>query len=198
MDKVLLGIIVLISLLAFNNQKLFNKLSFRPVEIQKGQWYRFISHVFIHSGIIHLFFNGFVFYSFAPHVLQWLGYLHPGSSLTLFALLFIGGAIAGVIPTYFREKNNPYYTAVGASGGVSALVFSIVLISPTSTLLVFFVPMPAYLFGVLYLAYEYYMAKRNSQDKIAHDVHLVSALFGLLCTYLIHPPVLKQFIEAVF
>ena len=198
MDKILLGAIVIVSLLAFNKQTLFNKLAFKPIDIQNGQWYRFFTHVFVHSGIIHLFFNGFVFYSFAPHVLQWLGYIHPSSSLILFGVLFIGGAVAGVIPTYFREKNNPYYTAVGASGGVSALVFSIVLISPTSTLLVFFVPMPAYLFGVLYLAYEYYMAKRNSQDKIAHDVHLISALYGLVITFLMHPPVLKQFIQDVF
>jgi len=199
MEKLLLAAIVIISILAFNNSNLILKYSFKPSAIKQGQWYRFISHIFLHSDYMHLFFNGFVYYSFSGYVLKWLQLVAgEQAGLVLFLGLFMGGAVAGVIPAYFRERNNPYYTAVGASGGVSALVFAMVLINPTSTLLVFFIPMKAYLFGVLYLAYEFYMAKKHKGDKIAHDVHFVAALFGLVYIFVVYPPVLRNFIESVF
>ena len=199
MEKILLAVIVIVSIIAFNNTNLIPKYSFKPSAIKQGQWYRFVTHIFLHSDYMHLFFNGFVYYSFSGYVLKWLQ-LVGGEQMgvVLFLGLFIGGAIAGVLPAYFRERNNPYYTAVGASGGVSALVFAMVLINPTSTLLVLFIPMKAYLFGVLYLAYEFYMAKKNKGDKIAHDVHFVAAIYGLLFITIVYPAVIQNFIELVF
>lgn len=148
----------------------------------RGEWYRFLSGGFFHADWLHLLINMFVLWSFGSFV--------EGAFRTLlgnlwgelaFAGLYFSALAASSLSTYFKHNNNPHYISVGASGAVSAVVFSSVLLAPWETVLVFFIPMPAIVMGVLYLLYSWWMARRAA-DRINHEAHLWGAVWGLVFT----------------
>lgn len=198
LTTILLAAIVVSSWIGFSNQTWFNKGAFQPYGVWRGQWSRLFIHGFLHADFMHLFINGYVLYSFGNFIensfVYWKG-SQTGSLLYL--LLFFGGMIASVIPSLFKHKNNPNYRSIGASGAVSAIVFAAILLQPKAQLLVFFIPMPAVLFGVLYLGYEYYMFKKNARTGIAHDAHFYGGIFGFIFPGLINPQLFSLFVEQV-
>lgn len=115
-----------------------------------------------------------------------------------FILLYSVGIVASSLPSYNKNKDNYHYNAVGASGAVSAVVFSSILLNPQMHLSLMFIPIPipAPIFGVLYLLYCKYAAS-NAQDNVAHDVHYWGSLFGAVYTIVILPSSLFNFIDAV-
>ncbi|HMM11597.1 MAG TPA: rhomboid family intramembrane serine protease [Bacteroidales bacterium] len=188
-------ITVLVSLLAFNNEGLFNSLKFNPWLIsQRRQSWRFVSYALLHGGWVHLFVNMFVLYSFGKVVesafLMWSG--TPKGYLYYF-MLYLGGVLFANVLDYGRNRENPYYNAVGASGAVAAVLFSAILIIPTSTLIIFPIPipLPAWLFGILYLVYSVYMGKRGT-DNIGHFAHFSGAVFGLVFTLILKPELVNN------
>jgi membrane associated rhomboid family serine protease len=106
--------------------------------------------------------------------------------MALYILLYTGSIYASSISEYFKNKNNPNYTSLGASGAVNSLIFCFITCSPRTQLGFFFIPMPAWLFGVLYLGISYYLSKRNAGsgavDRIGHEAHFWGAMFGILFT----------------
>lgn len=174
------------SLYAFSNRTVFEKYMFNAYAIKHfNQKYRFLSHAFLHSDYGHLMINMFVLYSFGGILEKaFFPLLFEKFSTLTFILLYTGGIYASSIVDYYRHKNNQYYNAVGASGAVSALVFSTILLSPTSNMGIIFIPflkIPAWIFGVLYLAYSFYMDKRKG-DNVAHGAHAWGAVFGFFFT----------------
>lgn len=150
-----------------------------------NQKYRFLSHAFLHSNYGHLLINMYVLYTFGQ-LLESIFYpdLFGKYSTLIYILLYTGGIYASSIIDFFRNKDNQHYNAVGASGAVSALVFSIILLRPTSNMGIIFIPflrIPAWAFGGLYLAYSFYMDRRK-MDNIAHGAHAWGAVFGFLFT----------------
>ena len=137
-------ITVVVSLLAWQSPQLMQRLIFYPPAIQRGQVDRFVTHGFIHADGMHLFFNMFTLYSFGGAV-QGLFMAKLGSMG--FVLFYLAALVVAIIPTYLKQKNNPRYSSLGASGAVSAVDFSYVLMNPWSTLLVFFIPVPAIIFA---------------------------------------------------
>ena len=177
---------IIFSARAFKNNDLFSKYLFNAFAIKNyNEQYRFLSHAFLHSDYAHLIINMFVLYSFGQ-VLEggYFPIVFGKFSTLIYILLYTGGIYASSIADYFRHQNNKYYNAVGASGAVSALVFSSILLSPNSKMGIIFIPfihLPAWIFGLLYLAYSFYMDK-NKNDRIAHGAHAWGALFGFLFT----------------
>ena len=96
----------------------------------------------------------------------------------------------------YKRQDNPYYRAVGASGAVSAVIMPYILIAPWSFLEVFFIPMPAFVFGILYLVGSWYMGRRNVGN-IGHDAHFWGAVFGLVFTIVLNFSVVRHFIDAL-
>lgn len=187
------------SIAAFSNHALLNKLMFDPYLIRhKGQWYRFITGAFIHANWVHLIFNMWALYVFGAVVeRQVYPELFGGKGLPFFILLYLGGIILSSVYSYEKHKNNPYYKALGASGAVSAVIMPFALVAPTSTLLFFFIPMPAGLFAVLYLIMSWYLAKREDQT-IGHDAHFWGAVFGIAFTLIMNqvtdgPSIIKDY-----
>jgi membrane associated rhomboid family serine protease len=174
------------SIHAFKNRDVFEKYLFNAYAIkhQKEQ-YRFLSHAFLHSDYAHLIINMFVLYSFG-RILE-SGYfplVFGKFSSLIFILLYTGGIYASSIVDYFRHNENSNYNAVGASGAVSALVFSAILLNPNSSMGIIFIPfirLPSWIFGLLYLAYSFYMDK-SKNDNVAHGAHAWGAVFGFLFT----------------
>lgn len=184
-NTILLIAIVGASFLAWNNSTIFQKWLMIPYQVKHAkQWYRFITSGFIHSDYIHLGFNAFVLYSFGSLVEQIYSRSYLGSFGYL--LLFLVGVIVADIPTYLKHKDNPSYSALGASGGVSAIVFASILLFPNVPLSLIIIPffeLPGFIFGIMYLIYSHFMSKR-SIDNINHDAHLYGSLFGIVFTLL--------------
>ena len=190
----------LMSVPALQNRNLFAKLLFNPSIIRANkEWYRFLSHAFLHADWIHLLMNMYVLFIFGGMVEElFISAFGVIKGESYFFLLYFVSIVASVIPSYEKHKNDFYYNAVGASGAVSAIVFSAILLNPTMSLALMFipVPIPAPVFGVLYLVYCWYMTKRAT-DNVAHDVHYWGSLFGALFTIVVLPSTVPRLIDAV-
>jgi len=165
-----------------SNRVLFANLLFYPWEIKReNQWYRFITHGFIHADFMHLFVNMWVLYIFGEVVEKSLKLIYGSEGTLYFMLLYFGGLIFSSMYSYGRHLNNPQYSALGASGAVSGITFAYILMYPMSGLMIFPIPiqLPAFVFGILYLIYSWYMSRRG-KDNVGHDAHFFGALFGVV------------------
>jgi membrane associated rhomboid family serine protease len=189
----------IISILAFYNDDWKAKSMFSPYIIKhRNEWHRFITHAFVHADWLHLFFNMYVLYTFGQLLENNYEMVFGERGKLYYILLYVLGIVMSAIPGYEKHKNNSWYHAVGASGAVSAVVFAAILFNPTMKMGIIFLPimMPAFVFGLLYLGYSYYMSHRGG-DNIAHDAHFFGALFGIMFTILLEMEVGRQFLRQV-
>lgn len=197
---ILLGLIILVSIQGFSSPSLINKMTFSPYEIKHHKQHgRFFSHLLIHADWGHLFFNMFTFYFFGSYMEMVLKmtYGTEAGSIHFLMLFFAGGLFATLWP-YKRNQDNPNYQSLGASGSVAAVLFAFVLWSPNESLYIMALfPIKAYVFGPLYLAFEYY-AFRKGRSNIAHDAHIGGALFGVAYILLINFDKGKEFFAQIF
>ena len=200
MTIIIIVITVAISMLAFSNREIMDKLQFTPYRtIHNKEWYNLFTHGFVHADYMHLFINMFVLYSFGSAVesifksLQYSGIIH--SWILHFSVLYFGGIIIASLTTLKKHKDNFYYHSVGASGAVSAIVFTFIFFDPLQKLLfMFIIPIPAIAFGILYLVYTHYMSKKGG-DNINHDAHFVGSVFGFIYPLLINPKLISIFLS---
>jgi len=179
--------------------------------IQRNQYYRVITHAFIHGNFLHLFFNMYVLYSFGKLLEEIFtsegifGQLFPGvqfwgatQGYVVFGLLYFGAIVFSVLPALRKHRENPGYNSLGASGAVSGVVMACMLLLPIMPLRFIFIPIdiPAFIMGVAYLAYEYFMNKRGGTG-IAHDAHLYGAIFALIFLLFLRPGFGLHFISEV-
>lgn len=196
---VLLFAIIGSSLYAWNNRDYYSKMVFHPVTVKtRKEWYRFLSSGFVHADYMHIAFNGLALYSFGRMVeyiyIQLFG---AQGGMLLYVLAFLVGTAVSSIPAYLKNKENDFYYSLGASGGVSTVVFITIVFNPFGEISLFFLPgIPAIVFGVLYMAYSYVMSKKNV-DNIGHDAHLWGALFGLLFVLLTYPVAYISMLEQI-
>ena len=185
---IFIGITVALSLYAWNNYSIMNKWIMNPYSVHRNhEYYRFLTSGFLHADYGHLFFNMLSLYFFGANVEYYFSVLFGESTGSLlYAALYLIGIIVANYPDFAKYKNSSGYNALGASGGVSAVVFSAILFNPTATILIYFIPMPAFMYAVLYSFYSYYMSKRNL-DNIGHSAHLYGAGFGVVFTLLLKP-----------
>ena len=201
MSITLLIIIItsLISYQAFNDGNLKSRLLHRPyLEHRQKEYYRLLSHGFIHADFTHLIINMYVLYIFGEYVESTFVVMFGALKGRLFYLaLYLLSIVAASLPTHMKHKDNSYYAALGASGATSAILFSFIIFAPWTTLLLFFViPCPAIVAAVLYLVYSSW-ASKNSRDNIGHDAHFYGAIFGFLFTLALNPDIFPNFITRV-
>ena len=198
MTYAIIGFTVLISLLALRDRKVFENMMFEPFVINtRKDWFRLVTHGFIHGNIPHLAVNMFVLFMFGTRVEE--GYAAIGhGGLLPFLILYLAGITLSSLPGYYKHRWDPTYRAVGASGATSAVVFAAILLSPMDKMMLLVLPIPtrAWVFGILYLGYEWYMGQRGN-DGIAHDAHFAGALVGIVFTVLLDPAVLNRFVAAI-
>ncbi len=187
---------LLVSYAAWQSTSLFQRLVHVPYLVKrKSQYYRLLTSGFIHANYMHLLFNMLTLYFFGDLVATLLQVNTRLNGELLFLGLYLGGIVVSDIPTLLRHKDHSQYSSLGASGGVSAVVFSYIAIQPTQSLCLFFILcLPGFVLGILYLMYSWYMAK-NPQDHINHEAHLYGALFGLLYTLFFAPEVALSYPE---
>lgn len=197
MTIIIIAVTALISILAFNRQDVFDKLKFNAFNIHKEQeWHRFLSYGFVHADWIHLLINMFVLYSFGDIVEKMFSYHFGIKGYAYFFLLYIGGIAFSTLYDFRKHKENIFYNAVGASGAVSAVVFSSIILFPQGKIYLFFIPIgiPAPIFGILYLVYSAYMAKKGTSI-IGHSAHFWGAIYGVAFTIAIKPEFLTLFLN---
>lgn len=183
MSIVLIAIIllnVLVSFKGFNDISFFRKYEFHIGSIRAGDQVRMVSSAFLHADISHLFFNMLTLFFFAPVVIAYMGELS-------FVLVYFSSLIFGSLLTLLLHKDDYSYRAIGASGAVMGVLYSAILLQPDMMLGIFFIiPMPAYIFGILYLLYSIY-GMRAKNDNIGHTAHFGGAIGGYVITLVKEP-----------
>ena len=187
----LIGITCLVSWIAFNNRKLADRLILWPPAIDKHRQYdRLLTYGFIHADFMHLLFNMITLFFFGPLIER----LMSGIGVWVFPVFYLSGLVVSILPTYLKNQKNPNYLSLGASGAVSAVLFAFILLQPWQLIFVFFIPLPAIVFAVLYLGYSIWMDKRGG-DRINHSAHLSGAAYGVLFMVVMEPRVLGYFLS---
>ena len=195
--NIIVGITCLISFSLMQNQTGKALLIFHPVTIRENhQWYRFLTSGFIHADLPHLAINMFVLWSFGNAIER--HYFPPfmgDYSNQVFIALYFGGVIVSSVPSYFRQTGIQPYAALGASGGVSAVVFAAILFEPWQNLYLYgVIAIPQILAGAAYLYYSWYKDK-NATDNVGHMAHFAGAIWGFLFTGLMNPELFTRFIQ---
>lgn len=187
----LIAITCVVSWIAFNNRKLADRLILWPPAIDKHRQYdRLVTYGFIHADFMHLLFNMITLFFFGPQIEVLMGQV----GIWVYPLFYVSALVVSILPTYLKNQHNPNYLSLGASGAVSAILFAYILVRPWSIIGVFFIPMPAILFAVLYVGYSIWMDRRGG-DRINHSAHLAGAAYGVLFMLVMEPRVLGHFLR---
>lgn len=188
----LIAITVLVSWLAFERPRLLDRLILWPPAIdRKKQFDRLLTHGFIHADWQHLLFNMitlFFFGRFAEQVITEL--IGPIG----FIAFYLSAIVIAILPTYLRHRHDAHYRSLGASGAVSAVLFAFILINPWSLIFIFFLPVPAILYGVFYVGYSFWMDRKGT-DNTNHSAHLSGAIYGVLFMLLMEPRIAGVFLQ---
>ncbi len=184
------------SITVFSRSELFYRYQLNPYLVfKKKQYYRILTHAFLHIGWEHLIVNMIVLFSFGNALSKYFYIYSNINSTILFIGIYVGGIIISSVYSIIKHKNNSAYNAVGASGAVSAVTFACIFFDPLNKIYFFgILPIPGILFGILYLGYSYYMSKKNL-DNIGHDAHFYGAVFGFLYPLFINPQLITIFIN---
>lgn len=192
----IIGFTVLFSIGAFNNPDVFQKCKHWPwAESRRGEYYRWLTGGFLHGDYMHLLFNMITLYFFGQSVEMWFGVLFPEIGKTLFLLFYLISIVAASLATYYKFKDVQHFASIGASGAVSAVLFAAILIQPTLSLYLMFIPIPipGFIYGAFYLWYSSYAAQRG-HDGIDHTAHFYGAVFGFLFPLVLKPALFASFL----
>ncbi|WP_367180693.1 rhomboid family intramembrane serine protease [uncultured Kordia sp.] len=189
LEPITIGIIlanVLPSIKGFEDDSFIRKYLFNISAIQNGQHFRMITSGFLHADIMHLVFNMLTLYFFANTVIYSLGPQY-------FLLIYVASLLFGNALSYYFHKNEPHYSALGASGAVSGVLFAGILLNPTMDMYVMFVPfaVKGYIVGIFYLVFSIYGMKKQFGN-IGHDAHFGGAVAGFILTLILRPSILVQ------
>ncbi len=188
----LIAITVLVSWRAFHHPRLLERLILWPPAIQRQHQYdRLVTHGFVHADWQHLLFNMITLFFFGRLIEQFFAqYIgHVG-----FVMFYLSALVVAILPTYLTHRLDPRYRSLGASGAVSAVLFAYILLQPWSLIFVFFLPLPAIVYAVVYVGYSIWM-DRQGGDNINHSAHLWGAAYGVLFTLLLEPRVGPAFLQ---
>lgn len=195
----LIGVQVILSIMAFRDPTLKFRMIFSPSIIRHRQeYFRFLTSGFIHADYLHLFFNMWALFLFGQPVEEFLVSYYGFKGTYFFLLLFISGVVMANLPDYWLKRFQPSYLSLGASGGVSSVVFASILLSPLTKLIIFPipVPMPAWVFAILYTAYSVYMERRQ-MDHVNHLAHVIGGIWGIVFMTLLEPALLPAFLQQI-
>ena len=188
----------LVSLLYFSGKINANKLLFHAYSVwHRKEWYRMLTYGMVHGGWGHLFFNMLTLFFFGRVVEQYFQ-LAFGSTLglVLYVVLYVSALAVSTVWDLVKYRDNWNYSAVGASGAVSAILFASILFEPKMGIYIYLIPIPVpgYIFAPLYLLYCWYMARRN-QDNIGHSAHFWGAVYGLVFPLVCRPDIFRHFLS---
>lgn len=179
----LIAINVIVSLKGFEDLSFYRKYLFHVGSIRAGEQIRMITSGFLHVDGMHLIFNMIALFSFSNVVTGWFG-------STYYIIIYFASLLLGSMLTLYFHKNEYNYSAVGASGAVTGIIYSAILLEPNLPINIMFIPIdiPGYIFGILYLMYSIYGMKAKN-DNIGHTAHVGGAIGGYVFTLIKEPSV---------
>ncbi len=190
-----------VSIRSFSRPELFYKLDFSPFAVEnKKEWYRFLSHSLLHADWWHLLINMFVLFIFGDVTQSYFEAYVGAKGSFYYLLLYAGGIAFAVVPTFKKHRNDPNYHSVGASGAVSAVLFSSVIFRPGTELCLYGLPFlcfPGIIWAIAYLVYSYYQGKKGG-DHINHDAHFWGAVYGIVFTFIAAPQSIGSFFNQLW
>jgi membrane associated rhomboid family serine protease len=196
---IIIAITVAVSFYAWNNPSVMSSFLMNPYAIQRNnQFHRLITSGFIHKDHMHLIFNMFSFYFFGQAIERiFAGLFGQTQGGIYYVAMYLLAIIFSDFPSYLKHKHNPGYNSLGASGGVSAVVFAFIIFQPLQWICIFIaICLPGFIMGILFIGFSYYQGKK-SNDNINHEAHLYGALIGLVFSVIIYPAALPEFVEQV-
>lgn len=180
-------ITVLVSIGAFSNEKMMNDFVFYPPAVQRGEWWRFFTHGFIHADYGHLIFNMIALWSFGEGLEKVFGFdcVFDNWGKVLYLVLYFSALFMASFPDYLKYKDSYHFRSLGASGAVSAVIFSMILFFPQTPVGIIFLPIriPGWIFGLVYLGVSAYLDKRGG-GRVNHSAHFWGAAYGIILTIL--------------
>lgn len=195
---ILIAAISIVSVMAFRDSSLMYRLQFNATKVYHNrEWQRLISHAFVHGSYEHLLINMFVLWSFGQSIEYTFRYMSGRAGTSYYLMLFFGGVVVSSLYSLYKHRDNYYYNAVGASGGVASVIFASVFFDPWAKIYLIVIPIPGIVFAIIYLVYSYKMAQKNN-DNVGHDAHFLGSLFGILFPILVYPSSLSDFIRELF
>ena len=191
---IIIGVTGVITYMAWQNERLFNKLLLSPYAmIRNKEYYRILTHGFLHANWTHLIINMLVFWSFGRVLLVNFIVFWDYAGIWLFISLYLSSIIVSSLYSIAKHKDDYNYSAVGASGATSAIVFGSIFFDPWNMIYFFgIIPIPGILFGVIYLVYSYRMSKKGT-DNIGHDAHFWGAVYGFTFPIFFKPELWEYF-----
>lgn len=188
----IIAVTIAVSWLAFNNARLLERLILWPPAVDRNKQYdRLVTHGFIHADWQHLLFNMITLFFFGGYIERvFAEYIGPLG----FVMFYLSAIVIAILPTYMRHRHDPNYRSLGASGGVSAVLFAFILINPWNLIFIFFLPVPAIVFGVAFVGYSFW-ADRQTGGNTNHNAHLSGAIYGVLFMLLMEPRLAGEFLQ---
>ncbi|MCA0131765.1 rhomboid family intramembrane serine protease [Winogradskyella alexanderae] len=176
---------VIMSFKGFGDRLFFEKYKFNVGSIRRGEQIRMVSSGFLHADTTHLLMNMITLYFFAGSVISRLGNFN-------FILIYFASLVFGNLLSLYLHKEEFWYSAIGASGAVTGVLYAAILLDPKMSLYMFFIPIPipGYIFGIGYLLYSIYGMK-NRVGNIGHDAHFGGAIGGYAVTLMLTPSLFK-------
>ena len=196
---IIIGVTVVISLMAFSNQELLVKMRHWPYqEERRGEYYRWLTSGFLHADPMHLIFNMLTLYFFGGQVESRFGMLFPGFGSIIYLVFYLVAIAAASSATFVKYRHTPGFASIGASGAVAAVLFASILFDPLSGIAMIFIPIPipGFIFGILYLWYSSYEARRG-RDNIDHVAHFFGAVFGFFFPLFFKPVLFLAFLDQI-
>ena len=194
---ILIVVTTAVSLLCFSRQEAFNGLKFSAYAVwHRRQWYRMLSYGLVHGGWGHLLFNMITLYCFGRIVEQYFAAAFGATTgPVLYVVLYVTALIVSTVGDLIKFRDDPYYSAVGASGAVSAILFAAILFEPKMGIYIYLIPIPvpAFIFAPIYLIYCIVMARKDV-DNIGHSAHFWGAVYGILFPLLLRPDIFQHFL----
>lgn len=195
---IIIIVTVLISFYAWNNGNVYFGFMMNPYEVFKQkQYWRMITSGFVHSGYVHLGFNMFTLFFFGRVVEQIFTMVMPGAGKMVFIIFYLTAIVISDLPTAIKNRHIPGYNSLGASGGVSAVVFSSIFFMPLNDICLYgILCIPGFILGLIYIVYSYSQGK-NSSDNINHEAHLYGAIYGLAFSIVVYPEAIPAFFDQI-
>lgn len=184
----------MVSFLAFRDHALINRLILWPPAVKRDrEYYRLVTYGLVHADGQHLLFNMLTLFFFGQFMER---VFEADIGAVGYALFYVGGLIASILPSYAKNENNANYRSLGASGAVSAILFAFIVVQPWAMIYVFVFRVPAIVYAVLYVGYSIYM-DRQARGNINHSAHLWGAAYGVACTLVMEPGRFSAFFHAL-
>jgi len=194
----IIGATVLVSMLAFNRPAMLAEFMMNPYKIRtQGQYFRFLTSGFIHKDHMHLILNMFSLFFFGRVIEHVFGIIFAEWGVVYYIALYLLAIMVSDLPSYFKNKNNPRYNSLGASGGVAAVIFASIVFQPLQYICLFVaICLPGFILGTAYIVYSYFQGKK-ANDNINHDAHLYGAAFGFVFCIVMYPPSIANFFKEI-